>query len=359
MMLTLAGLPLINTQRLPAGRPRLARTPPARGHQLKKQTLVKTNDPVAASIEEDCAVLNRCSVPPARLLVKQRPYEPTKPLVFMHVPKCSGASLIQALLAAGMAQPVLSGFDGTLFGDFAAFESLGGQLRSAIYLDTNDLPKTTDFVAAHMSFATLSRGFPTGQLLTLLREPVSRLLSLWIFWRSHTDAQLRDWGQWGNRVRHSRRPLADFLRAKQVACQTDNQIVRILLWPHRLIPRDDFIDDRHDAALVQAAAERLKRFSFLDLTENRTFESNLSGWLGRRIALGRFNETTNIPQSLKTPMADQLTDEAWALLDARSRLDVQLWQALAAERVPQIDAHLLRSEAVATTIWRHSRLMGS
>jgi hypothetical protein len=56
-------------------------------------------------------------------------------------------------------------------------------------------------------------------------------------------------------------------------------------------------------------------------------------------------------------MADQLTDEAWTLLETRSRLDLKLWRALAAERVPQINALLLRREAVATTIRRHSQLM--
>jgi hypothetical protein len=298
--------------------------------------------------------------PSTRSWTKVRSYDRARPLIFMHVPKCSGTSLIQALLAAGMAHSVLSGFDRTLFGDFAAFESISEQVRSSIYLDENDLPKAIDFVAAHMSLSTLSRSFPAGQLLTLFREPISRLLSLWVFWRSHTDNQLLQWGdKWGDRVRHSRRPLVDFLRTREVACQTDNQLVRMLLCPHHLIPTDDFIDDRSDTALVQAAAERLARFSFLDLMENQALESNLANWLGRPVALGRFNETTNIPRSFKTPMTDELTDEAWALLGARSRMDLQLWLTLAAARVPQIDARLLRREAIATTISRHSQLMAS
>jgi hypothetical protein len=298
--------------------------------------------------------------PPTRPLAKVSSYDPARPLIFMHVPKCSGTSLIQALLTGSRAHSAFSGFDRTLFGDFAAFESVSERVRNSIYLDENDLPKAIDFVAAHMSFSTLSRSFPAGQLLTLFREPSSRLLSLWLFWRSHTDDQLLHWGgEWGDRVRHSRRPLVDFLRAREVACQTDNQLVRMLLCPHSLIPADDFIDDRHDTALVQAAAERLTRFSFLDLIENQTFASNLANWLGRPVTFGRLNETTNIPQQFKTSMACELSDEAWSLLDTRSRIDLQLWLALADERVPQIDARRLRREAVATTISRHSRLMAS
>jgi hypothetical protein len=58
-------------------------------------------------------------------------------------------------------------------------------------------------------------------------------------------------------------------------------------------------------------------------------------------------------------MARQLTNEAWALLEARSRLDLELWLALAAERVPQINAHRLRRETIEMTIGRHSQLMAS
>jgi hypothetical protein len=326
-------------------------------HRMKIRRWLKESIELLVSTEEDCTTLHPCVVPWTRSFADGRSRDRAKPLIFMHVPKCCGTSLIQALVAAGMARSAFAGFDETLFGDFAAFESLGEQLRLSIYLNTKELPKRTDFVAAHMSFSTLSRGFPGGQFLTLLREPMSRLLSLWLFWRSHTDEQLRDWGQWGERVRNSRRPLVDFLRARAIACQTDNQLLRMLLWPHRLIPRDDFIDDRHDAALIQAATGCLTRFSFLDLIENQAFEANLENWLGRPIALGKLNQTANIPPSLKTPLADQLTDEAWTLLEARSRLDLQLWLALAAERVPQIDARHLHREAMATTIGRHSQLM--
>ena len=160
-------------------------------------------------------------------------------------------------------------------------------------------------------------------------------------------------------MRNSRRPLVDFLRAREVACQTDNQLLRMLLWPQQLIPRDDFIDARHDAILIQAAAGRLAQFSFSDLIENQSFESNLANWLGRPIVFGKFNQTANIPQSLKIPTARQLTNEAWALLEARSRLDLKLWLARAVERVPQINLHRLRRETIEITIGRHSQLMAS
>jgi hypothetical protein len=305
-------------------------------------------------------ILGRYVVTSARSLGHAGTFVPTKPLLFMHVPKSAGSSFVRALLTAEQAQSAVSGFDRTLFGNFSAFDSFSEQVRHSVYLETDEFPKSVDFVGAHMSFSTLTHHFPEGQLVTILREPISRLLSLWLYWRSTTDDQLEPWGsEWGARVRSSRCALAEFLRAKEIACQTDNQVLRMLLWPHPLIPIDDFIDDRHDTALVQAGLQRLCQFSFLDLIENQAFESNITNWLRRPITLERFNETGNIPQSLKTSISDELTAEAWALLDARSRLDLELWLALAAHRVRQIEPLLLRREAVAQTISRHSLLMAS
>lgn len=303
-------------------------------------------------------MLEKHIVLPTHLSDRNKPYDEAKPLIFMHVPKCSGNSLIQAIVGAGIARTALCGFDSTIFGDFTDFESCSESTRRSIYLRIDDLPGERDFVAAHMSFCTLSRWFPEGQLLTVLREPVARVLSLWLYWRSFGDEPLRNWGrEWGDRVRYSRRPLLEFLREKKIACQTDNQLVRLLLHPHPLIPIDGFIDDRHDEELVGAAAERLTQFSFLDIVENPNLEGNLASWLGCPITLGRFNETANIPNSLKRPMADELKPEVWALLDARSRLDLKLWLALAAARIPYSPVHLVQRAATATTICRHSQIM--
>jgi hypothetical protein len=184
------------------------------------------------------------------------------------------------------------------------------------------------------------------------------VLSLWLYWRALPDQQLELWGpEWGDRLRISRRPLAKFLSAREIACQTDNQIVRLLLLPHPLIPEDGFIDERHDAALVREAKLQIERFDFLDIIENRYLETNLTKWIGRPFALGRDNVTGEIPKSFKSPISDEVTPEVAELLDARSRLDLKLWLELARECVPQINAHALRSETIAASMSRYSRMM--
>jgi hypothetical protein len=276
----------------------------------------------------------------------------------MHIPKSAGSSVQRSLVTALTPNRIISGFDTALFGDFRDFASFSEETQGLIHLDKGGLSREADFVGGHFSLSTLSQVFPMGRFLTVLREPITRLLSLWLFWRAQTDEQLQPWGsEWGRRLRISRRPLAEFLRAQEIACQTDNQIVRMLLVPHPFIPEVGFIDERHDATLVREAKLRLERFEFIDLVENRNLEANLAKWIGRTFVLVRDKVTDEMPQSLKTPVTDEATSNAFPLLFARSRLELKLWLELARECVPEIDAHSLQSEATAASISRYARLM--
>jgi hypothetical protein len=131
------------------------------------------------------------------------------PLVFMHVPKCGGMSLVNSLIDAIGPSSVLSGFDLTLFGDFVDFHSLDPTIRHAIYI--NHLPEGAfDFYQRHMALSTLERRFPNARRMTLLRHPTVRLISLYLYWRSLRDQELQRWGSWAERVRLSNDRLLDF-----------------------------------------------------------------------------------------------------------------------------------------------------
>ena len=119
-----------------------------------------------------------------------RPYNPNKPLAFMHIPKCAGASLKFGLQKALMPTRFVSGFDRTLFGLFEDFDSMDIELRSSIYKCGRDLPRDADYIGGHFSASTLFEAFPTAQYMTVLREPKSRLLSNWLYWRSTDDLSL-------------------------------------------------------------------------------------------------------------------------------------------------------------------------
>ena len=276
----------------------------------------------------------------------------------MHIPKTSGTAVISGLMTALASPAVVGGFDRSLFGSFQDFDSLQGSARCQIYDSPASLRKDAALVAGHFAFSTLRDAYPLAQRFTILREPMSRLLSHWLFWRQHTDEDLAPWGNWADRVRQARKPLTDFAGDPLLACQTDNLMLRMLLWPHPLVPAAQFIDPVHDGQLVRQAMARLLEFDFVDVVEDGAFLHRLQCWLGRPFAHNRVNETRAIPQQFRTPLHGELTPEAYDLLDARSRLDFRLWAAIAARRLPERDIFRLRAQTILANVARHSVLMG-
>ena len=216
-----------------------------------------------------------------------------------------------------------------MFGAFDRFDTFGAATRAAIFHTPGALPDV-DFVAGHISYTTLRARYPDAQLVTVLREPVSRLLSHWLYWRGHNDAQLAGWGAWAEIVKLSRGPLVAFLKDQRLACQNDNQVVRMLLWPHALIPADRFIDPADDAALLADAYDRISDFDFIDVVEGGGPGDRMQVWLGRPVVLERRNETGEIPAHLRNPLDREMTPAALGWLARCSRLDTQLWLKTAA-----------------------------
>jgi hypothetical protein len=285
------------------------------------------------------------------------PYDPRVPTIFMHIPKTSGMALTKGLSEAIAPAQTLLGFDGVLFGGFRDFNSIDAAMRRNIYLDPSKLPPGVGLVAAHMAVSTTMRAYPKGQYITVLREPHTRILSHWLYWRSLTDDSLATWGTWAAFLRQARKPLSEFLTCRDVACQVDNLCVRMLLWPHPLIPDNDFIATRDDGVLLGEAITRLERFAYADLVENPDLRSKLESWLGRRFVYPRTNETTPVPKPFKTLLHEELTAKALEMLEACGRLDLKLWLALARKRVPHLKAEDLRERTLIGNVARHAWLM--
>jgi hypothetical protein len=285
------------------------------------------------------------------------PHVANAPIVFMHIPKTSGHALITGLREAIAPRRMIGGHDRVLFGGFCAFDSLAPHIQDLIYLDPSDVPTDCDFVAAHMAFSTLQSRYGAANYLTVLREPLSRILSAWLFGRALSQDQLAEWGEWADYLRHAMRSLEHFLSCPAIACGTDNVSVRMLLWPHRLIPDDDFIDTCNDEVLVDEAITRLSEFGFLDVIENPDMLANLQCWLGRPVQYARINETACTPLSLKRPLHNELTPETTDLLETRSRLDQRLWTLLARHRIRGACVEKLQRRVILRNTARHSWLM--
>jgi hypothetical protein len=234
------------------------------------------------------------------LLTKRSPlvhkqFDRSRSLLFMHIPKTAGSSLHAALFEALHPSIALKGFDLVHFGSFSDFSSIREEIRRTIYFFPDAMPARAELVSGHIACSSLCQRFPRGQLITVLREPVSRILSHWLYWRSLTDDQLMPWGSWGDLAKQSRLRLTEFLNSRRLACDLDNVIVRMLLWPHKPMPVDDFIDPHDDRRLLAQAWRILRNFDFVDVIENPRLSDNLQEWLKYPFALARLNETARVP----------------------------------------------------------------
>jgi hypothetical protein len=269
----------------------------------------------------------------------------------MHIPKASGTSFTGCLRTAIAPKTMASGFDRVLFGAFGDFDTFSAEERGRIFATPGDVPPDMDFIAGHLAYSTLRAAYAGAQLVTVLREPFTRLLSLWMFWRGTPDSALAGVGAWGDYVRLARQPLKAFLSEPGVAAQTDNTTLRMLLWPHPCVPIDGFIDPANDALLRRVARQRLASFDFAAVMESSDFLARVQAFLGRPVVYTRANETACMPEEFRRPLASDLDAATLRLLDARSRLDLALWADLAGP-----DASI-RQQTILQQVARFSALM--
>jgi hypothetical protein len=267
-------------------------------------------------------------------------------LIYLHIPKSSGIAVSHALIMAELPKRIFFGFDRAFFGPFDDFATVAPENRALIHLSAATIPKDEPFVRAHMALSTLRTAFPTGRFFTVLREPFCRLMSHYLFWRGFSEAQTAGWGGWAAFSNRARAPLEQFLADEAVACQTDNVATRLLLWPHPLIPDIGMIDPQHDAVLFEQARRRMDAFDFADAIENPYFDANLTRFLGKPPERVRLNETDPMPPAMCTRLDHALTPRAQALLAARCRLDLLLWQDILRRRAPDVDVAALRASVV-------------
>jgi hypothetical protein len=319
----------------------------------KNQQLSALNAELAAKIEQQSKQIGQQSKQIEQLSKRSAM---DRPLAFMHVMKTSGVALRAGLREVLPSPEYIGGFDRGYFGAFRSFETMSPEIRQGIH---EALPPANgiDFVTGHMAYSTLIRGLPAARFMTVLREPRSRILSLWMYWRSMSDEEVSLFGAWGRVIRLTRQPLVEFLNHPEAACQTDNVYVRMLLWPHPLIPDDGFIDSASDERLASEAAARLKAFDFADVIENPHLEDNVRAFLTRPFVYRRANGSPSMPSELRVPLEEELTGEALLLVDHRSRLDRELWRAVAAERIAGADLTALSDDTFRRTVTRYVALM--
>ena len=282
---------------------------------------------------------------------------PGRPLVFNHIPKTAGSSLRTALEVALRPEAVVRGWDLSLFGGYDDLDQLSPAVRGAVYERPEDLPAEATLVAGHIGPGTTMARYPDADHMTFLRAPQVRLLSQWLHSRGLAELDLRHWGRSAEAFRLGWLPLRDYLQQPMVAPNIDNTITRFLAWPHPRLVQTEFLDERHDDELLAAAKERLDAFAVVDLVENVRLLVDLGAWLGRALPDVHVNERTSVPPRRRPDLDQELDRATCALLDHRSRLDVQLWEHVARRVLPGTDPHDLLEATVHKAIDRYDAML--
>lgn len=276
------------------------------------------------------------------------------PLAYMHVPKTAGTSFTRGLIKSLRPRHCVGGFDRALFGGFNDFHELSPSSMRYIYLKPDEIPPKTDLLAGHFSLSTIDARMPSARRMTIMREPFSRLLSHWIFWRSGA-ARSEDRNDWERRLSSAHAPLLDFLNEPQVSCQTDNVFARMLLWPD--VPTDEFFDEADDDRILALCLERLQRFEFVGLVEDPKIWGKLGAWVGKRVVPLREKVTSPVPEQHRGVLAEYMSAAAVDALRWRSRIDNRLWREIGKRAAPELDLATVRARSIEVTVARSSALL--
>lgn len=242
-------------------------------------------------------------------------------LAYLHLPKAAGTSIRAALSSYYTeADTVPWSFDRHMFGDF---DRLADVDRPVFLGDPAEFRRFR-YMEGHWSLPTILAGFDPEDVACILREPRSRFLSQYTFWRSWGDDQHAVWDPFDASLM-SRRPLAEYASSDAIACISDNLATRLILGPHPLVPADAAIPTSDVDAVARAACDQLDRIGFADVIERgeATYVA-LEEWFGSPLSRERLNET-QLERGDRVDLDDLVDRRTQALVNDRSAADLQVW----------------------------------
>lgn len=247
---------------------------------------------------------------------------------YLHIPKVAGSSVSRALATAnpeaGRAPFLL---DRILFGGFDRFDEVDPVNAAAVWAPGSPSLADYDVVVGHFGLDSLMNGFELSDIVTIVREPRTRLLSHYSFWRGWDSPVHDGWAPYAASRSAVDLDWESFLSQPAIASQTDNLTVRMLIGADPSIPLDGFIEDDVLDALTDRATAVLDRLGYVDLVERgEDCWSGLGEWLGVDLTVPRVNVTRLA--------AGPTIDRSWfadqgALAD-RTRGDRRIWDHVAA-----------------------------
>lgn len=275
---------------------------------------------------------------------------------YLHVPKAAGTSISEALLRAASTvvrddgRPVTicpAVTDRSLFGTFDDFGSLAPDQQKMVFRGPIEQLADFDVVRGHFDARSLRAGRGDDDIAVLLREPRTRLLSLYTYWRSWTEAEHASWGNYDASRHAVRLGWVDFLHDTSIAPQIDNVAARLVLGPHPLVPLDGFVAEAHVAEVTDDALAALDGFGFVDVIENGpACWRRLGEWAGLHLDVVPRNETATEDHDREVWLG-ACEPAALAALDRLTAIDRRLWEAAARRHSDDAEDLTARASAIA------------
>ena len=170
---------------------------------------------------------------------------------FLHIAKCAGTS-VRAALSAAVGNPPQppQQFDSCYVAGLDRPDLLSDAARSQVAWNDQPVGVGDYTFHVHWSLPTLRSFFQPGDIATVLRDPLSRILSYVEYARSLPTTLHRTWYPDTLPLDLCRMPLVDVLTLPLASRATDNLITRQVLWHDPRLPIGDFIE--HEAASLAA-----------------------------------------------------------------------------------------------------------
>ena len=262
-------------------------------------------------------------------------------------------ALVAALPTASMS---LKRWDTSLASPVTEVDLLPHEFREYTLVEESELEdlSRSELVIGHFCLPTLLRVAPPESIAMLLREPRTRLISVYAFLR------LTPGGDEASRLArvHTGRPLDEFLAEPLQAPALDNAVCRMLLYGDPRIPDADFIPAEHIDSLACEAIKRLDRLGFVGVLER-----GQATWRGLSRFFGVTLEPTRANVSKATtpefmPVHEPILDRTLDLLHARTAADTLVYRQVLMAETTEVEAKRFSDATFAAQLVRLGDVAG-
>jgi hypothetical protein len=216
-----------------------------------------------------------------------------------------------------------------------------------------------DLVMGHFSLPLLRRITAPSLISTVLREPRSRLLSLYTYWRLASEQPA--WRGW-SMADYAWRPLDDFLGGSVAAGETDNLVCRMLIGDDDRIPLHGFIASDDAPGVASRAIEALDSLGFVGVLElGESMWNGISAFFDVSLAPVEVNTTEDWRlASAASGTEFAITQQTLDLLETRSAADMIVYRHALAEAgySPELTARIVDA-AFANELTRLGNAIGT